>query len=222
MDCQTTVERAAYRASNDSRFCSSVNARRCGRECACNRRGGRPKLCGMSRWEVLSSRYVLQLPWFKLRVDQVKTGRGVILDDYPIIESRDWVCVVTVTTEQEAVLVQQYRHGAERVTLEFVAGGVDPGEEPLAAARRELLEETGYEADEWQLLRRVSPDTTRHGNTAHIYLATGARCVADQCLEPAEDVSVVTRRLDDPQLLGELTHAVHVLSWYLAREALGG
>lgn len=172
-------------------------------------------------WQVLSTRYALKLSHFALRVDTVRTTTGVVHDDYPIIESRDWVCVVALDAEGNAVMVQQYRHGAQRETLEFVAGGVSPGEAPERAARRELREETGCEAEELRLLRVVAPDTTRHRNAAHIFLALGVREVGAQQLEPGEHVHVCRRHLfDDVELEGELSHAVHVLALLLARSAV--
>lgn len=174
----------------------------------------------MSKWDVLSSREVLKLSHFGLRLDAVRTGRGHVIDDYPIVETRDWVCVVCIDEAGEAVFVQQYRHGSQEITLEFVAGGIDPGEEPEQAARRELLEETGYEAAHWELLRTLRPDSTRHRNRAHIWLATGARRVAEQELEPSEDLVVTLRSLEDPRVWDELTHAVHLLAFVLARKRL--
>jgi ADP-ribose pyrophosphatase len=174
----------------------------------------------MSDWRVLAQRYALKLPFFALRVDTVQTGRGVVLDDYPVIESRDWICVVCLDEANQAVMVKQYRHGVGQVTLEFPAGRIDPGEAPLAAAARELLEETGYAASEWTLLRSICPDTTRQRTLAHVFLATGARRVSEQNLEPCEDVEVVLRGLDDPALRTDLSHAVHVLALLLASEAL--
>jgi 8-oxo-dGTP pyrophosphatase MutT (NUDIX family) len=176
----------------------------------------------MSRWRVLSSRYALKLPFFGLRVDRVETGRGVVMDDYPIIESRDWACVVCLDEQGRAVMVEQYRHGAQAITLEFVAGGIDAGEDPLHAAQRELLEETGYEAPHWHLLKRLSPDSTRHRNKVHIYLATGARATGPQQLEENEDVTVVLRDLRAPAMREELIHAIHVLACLLAVERLDG
>jgi 8-oxo-dGTP pyrophosphatase MutT (NUDIX family) len=172
----------------------------------------------MSDWRVLEERYALQLPFFALRVDTVETGRGVVLADYPVIESRDWVCVVCLDQEQRAVMVKQYRHGIGRETLEFCAGRIDPGEQPLDAAKRELHEETGYVAENFSLLRTICPDTTRQRTLAHIFLATGARQQFAQALEPCEDVEVTLRRLDDPSLRTDLIHAVHVLSLLLALE----
>ncbi len=144
------------------------------------------------------------------------------MDDYPIIEARDWVCVVCLDEQGRAVMVEQYRHGAQGVTLEFVAGGIDSGEDPLHAAHRELLEETGYASPHWHLLKCLSPDTTRHRNRVHIYLATAARPVGPQQLEETEDVTVVARDLRAPSLRDELTHAVHVLAVMLALEHLDG
>jgi ADP-ribose pyrophosphatase len=167
----------------------------------------------MSDWRVLAQRYALKLPFFALRVDTVQTARGLVLDDYPVIESRDWICVVCLDTEQRAVMVKQYRHGVGRETLEFPAGRLDPGEEPL-------LEETGYAADDWTLLRTVFPDTTRQRTLAHLYLATGARRVSEQSLDPCEDVLVTLRSLGEPALRTELSHAVHILALLLALERL--
>jgi 8-oxo-dGTP pyrophosphatase MutT (NUDIX family) len=162
----------------------------------------------------------LGLSFFTLRVDTVRTGRGVVFDEYPIIETRDWVCVVCLDLAGEAIMVRQYRHGCQAATLEFVAGGIDPAEPPLAAAQRELLEETGYAATHWESLADLSPDTTRHRNRVHLFLATGARRIADQALEPGEEVEVCRRQLSDPGLRGELLHAVHLLALILARESL--
>jgi 8-oxo-dGTP pyrophosphatase MutT (NUDIX family) len=145
-----------------------------------------------------------------------------VFEDYPIIESRDWVCVVAVDDAGQAVLVQQYRHGIGRQTLEFPAGRIDPGESPEVAASRELLEETGHVARDLKLLRSVCPDTTRARHQAHVFLATGVVCTGPQALEPGEEVSVCKRALTEPTLEADLSHAVHVLALYLARSALSG
>jgi ADP-ribose pyrophosphatase len=174
----------------------------------------------VSEWRVLSQRYALQLPFYALRVDRVQTAGGVILDDYPVVETRDWICVVCLDERGQAVMVEQYRHGVARRTLEFPAGRIDPGEDPLTAAKRELLEETGYASADFRLLRCVHPDSTRGRHRAHLFLALGASRVAEQHLDPGEEVVVSSRNLSDPELASELSHAVHVLALCLAREAL--
>lgn len=177
----------------------------------------------MKPWKVLKSEVVWQRPWFSLQVDRVETGRGVVLDEYPLIHTRDWACIVPVTRDGQLVLVRQYRHGLGRETLEFPAGGVDPGEAHAAAARRELGEETGYGADQWQHLMSVPPEPTRRRHLAHLYLATGAHVVSEQRLEPSEDAEVVLFPASDfDRLVRELSHAVHVAAAYLARDRLGG
>lgn len=172
-------------------------------------------------WIVKSSRQLFDRPWLKIRVEQVQTRRGVIIDEYHLIQASDWVCIVCVTEDEQLVLVEQYRHGAGRVTREFPAGAIDAGEEPLAAAQRELREETGYVASHWQHLLSVSPETTRHTHRAHLFLATGARQAGPQELEATEDVEVLLWPCAERNaLLGELSHGIHVAAWLLAQQQL--
>lgn len=174
----------------------------------------------MKSWKVLSSEYLLKRWWLSIRVDEVQTGRGTVLSEFHMVESPDWVGVVALTADRQAVLVRQYRHGFGGTTLELPAGAVDQDEPPLEAAKRELLEETGYATDDWQLLDSVHPETSRHQHRAHLFLARDVSLVAAQKLDPTEEVEVCLvpiRTLDE--LLPQLPHGIHQLAVLLAGRA---
>jgi 8-oxo-dGTP pyrophosphatase MutT (NUDIX family) len=111
--------------------------------------------------------------------------------------------VLARTEEGHFVVVRQYRFGTRHVTTEIPGGVIDPGEEPLAAAQRELREETGYTAERWSYLGRVEPNPAFHDNLCHHYLAEDARLTHAQELDPGEDIVVATLSGD------QLTQAIH-------------
>ncbi len=128
-----------------------------------------------------------------------------------VLETRDWVNVVARTPEGRFVFVRQFRFGTERVTTEIPGGVVERGEEPLAAAKRELREETGYEASRWSELGRVEPNPAFQDNHCHHFLADGARRVGDQQLDAGEDIAVATLTEAEVQTgiaAGEIAHTL--------------
>jgi 8-oxo-dGTP pyrophosphatase MutT (NUDIX family) len=97
------------------------------------------------------------------------------------------VCAIALTPEREIVLIEEYRHGVERLSVELPCGTPDDeNEDVLAATKRELLEETGYAAEEWHALGSSTANTARQNNRVHAFLALDARKVADQALDPGE------------------------------------
>ena len=154
-----------------------------------------------------------------LRVDTVRLPTGVEIEEYHVAEYPDWVCVLALTPDGDAVLVEQYRYGIDRVSLEFAAGAIDGEEAPLAAARRELLEETGYASDAWEAVGRLAVEPSRHTNWAHLFVARGARRVAAPTPDATEDLVVrlvpaasLAERVD----AGEIVHGVHAALVYRA------
>ena len=107
-----------------------------------------------------------------------------------VLESVDWINVVALNSNLDSLMVRQYRFGIERCTLETPGGMVDPGEEPLAAAKRELIEETGYVSDDWSYLGCVEPNPAFHPHLCHHYLARNVKQVAEPDLGDGEAIDV--------------------------------
>jgi ADP-ribose pyrophosphatase len=136
---------------------------------------------------------------------------------FSIIRSSDWVNVVALTPEDQVLLVRQYRHGAGRQTLEIPGGMVDPGESPLAAAQRELREETGYAAARWLDLGVVEPNPALQTNRCHTWLALDVERVGELALDPGEALVVEMAPLSAIEGLvrrGAITHALVIAAFY--------
>lgn len=142
------------------------------------------------KWETVSSEYVFRRPWLTARRDVVRLPNGNEIPEFYVLEYSDWVNIIAVTKQQQFVMIRQYRHGIDQTRYELVAGCVDPGEEPLTAAKRELFEETGYGKGEWRQLSVISGNPSTTNNWTYCYVAEGVEPVSTQHLEKSEDISV--------------------------------
>jgi 8-oxo-dGTP pyrophosphatase MutT (NUDIX family) len=148
---------------------------------------------------------------------------GRVVDPYYVLEYPDWANVVAVTRDHEVVLVRQYRHALGEVVLELPGGCVDSADQsPEAAARRELLEETGYSAGNVIRVGELSPNPATHSNLVHGFLAMGCERTTEPALDPQEQIEVVLVPLEDLAAVArsEFRQAMHVASVFLALSAL--
>jgi ADP-ribose pyrophosphatase len=161
----------------------------------------------------LKTEVAFATPWFQILGKTMRHGE----EPYYSLSLPDYVSVVALTGEQRVPIVRQYRPAVERDTLELPSGLVDPGETPEEAARRELLEETGYEGGEWQVLGAMEPDTGRLGNRIWTCVAKGVRRVEGRA--PEKGIAVETWSLDElAQAMadGRFSMALHVAAVMLA------
>ena len=143
------------------------------------------------QWKVLESEYLFKRPWLTVRRDKVLLPTGAINPEFYILEYPMWVNVIALTREGQFVLVRQYRHGLGETHYELCAGVVEQGEEPLAAAKRELLEETGFGGGKWHLLMSISPNASTVNNLSYCFVATDVeRLSTEQHLDATEDLTV--------------------------------
>lgn len=150
-----------------------------------------------AHWQTLARREVADCrPWVRLWAEDVRLPDGRVIADFAAIDLPDYVVVVALAADGRVVVERNYKHGPRRVCLNLPAGYLDPGEEPLAAARRELLEETGYAADEWAYLGSFANDGNRGCGRGHFYLARGARRVAEPDAGDLEEIAVDLLPLD--------------------------
>ncbi|HET6331148.1 MAG TPA: NUDIX hydrolase [Holophagaceae bacterium] len=104
------------------------------------------------------------------------------------LQGPDWVNVIPFTEDGDLLVVEQFRHGIDAPTLEIPGGSCDEGETPLESARRELREETGFEAREWTGLGQCAPNPATLGNHCHTFLALGCQAVSGLALDPSEEL----------------------------------
>jgi ADP-ribose pyrophosphatase len=168
-------------------------------------------------WRVQSSEVIADCRIFKVRKDMTIDPRTGQSHEMFVLEYPDWVNVIPLTPDEEVVLVEQWRHGTRSVHLETPGGLMNDDETPEQCARRELLEETGYEAGSILRLGTVHPNPAVQANLQHYILAENCRKVAEPKLDHTEDIAVKLVSLADIAGMieaGEITHGMVIGGLY--------
>ena len=168
--------------------------------------------------KTLTSETVYEGPIFTITHDTVEleNGKTAVRD---VLLHHGGVCVLPVTDNNEVLLVKQLRYPFQTVTVEAPAGKLEKGQNPLENGKRELLEETGFESNDWKFLLKIPSNATMADNYANIFMAKNCRKVSGQSLDETEylNVHIYNRKeIDDMIKSGEFAQANHVLALLLA------
>ena len=165
-------------------------------------------------WKILESSHPLP----DVRIDVCELSNGYILKPL-VLEYDPEVTILALTKLQEVVLVREYRHGVQKTILQLPGGSVDEGESPLEAAKRELMEETGYQSNRFVEVGQVNPNPQNYSNTMYAFLALDAKQTPDRdpndanrieiFLKPFEEVLEMAKR-------GELIHSLTISTIFFA------
>ena len=150
-----------------------------------------------AQWKVLSSEYIVQRPWLTARKDVLQMPDGRVNPEFYVLEYPSWVNVIARDREGRFVMVRQYRHGLGAMSTELVAGVVEAGEEPEAAARRELMEEAGYGGGRWTLQAVISGNPSTTNNLTYCFLAEDVELLGSQHLDATESIEPLLLSRDE-------------------------
>jgi ADP-ribose pyrophosphatase len=175
----------------------------------------------MKPWILLDSTPLINDRWLRLRSDRCALANGSVIEPYYVMEEHEWVHIVPVHDDGRVVLVSQYRHPGGVTCVEFPGGVVDAGEKPADAAPRELLEETGFQASEWQAVGSFFANPARQTNRVHVFLAHGLERVSGQTLDASEDIACSEADSNEINAMiadGRFSQGLHIASFYLAMQ----
>ena len=185
-------------------------------------------------WEEISTEHIVQDKWIDFRRSAYRFPDGSVFEPFYSYSRRDYVVIVASDTDGNYICVRQFRQGIKEVTTEFPAGGIErtdgreygsggspvASEDALEAAKRELLEETGYVSDEWTHLLTVPSNATISDNYAHIFMAKNCSKSGEQKLDETEFLNVrkySAAEIEELIYKGDFQQAVHIMAWLLAQ-----
>jgi ADP-ribose pyrophosphatase len=190
------------------------------------------------RWELIREEHITQDAWIDFRRNIYRLPDGSEIGPVYNFSKHSFVIIVATDSEGRYICVKQYRHGIDKITTEFPAGGIEykdnsdvpyitaentiaTEEEALAAAKRELAEETGYVSENFIHLMTTPANATLASNNVHIYAATDCVKKKKQHLDDTEflNVELLTEsELKDRIFGGDFLQSQHVLAWYLFKD----
>lgn len=185
-------------------------------------------------WEEIETEHIVQDEWINFRKSAYRYPDGRVFAPYYSYSRRDYTVIVASDEEGNFICVRQFRQGIKEVTTEFPAGGIertdgkeygdrDAAETALDCAKRELLEETGYESSDWTHLLTIPSNATIADNYAYVFMARKCRKTGEQHLDETECLNVVKHtagEIEDLIHCGKFQQSVHVMAWLLAKEKL--
>ena len=169
-------------------------------------------------WELVHDEQIVKDRWMDMKAATYRLPDGREVGPFYHYSRKDFVVIVAVDENGDFVCVRQFRQGIARITTEFPAGGLEEGESPLDAAKRELAEETGYTCGEMKLLMSVPAAPTISSNTCHIVLAENCRPAGEQSPDPYEFIEICTVGSGEMETLiqsGEFPQPGHIMAWLL-------
>ncbi len=172
---------------------------------------------GPPPWHTLETGETLDRGVFAIQQIVRRSPRTGHAGTYQVLRVADWANVIALTPEDDVVLVAQYRHGIDQVTLEIPGGVLEPGEDPAAGVARELVEETGFTGEAPILIGTVHPNPAIQDNACTTWLIKGARKTAETNPDEGEDIDVVTvPKAEIPALLrqGRITHSLVIAAFH--------
>ncbi|MFQ5633273.1 MAG: NUDIX hydrolase [bacterium] len=172
----------------------------------------------IKKWQKLKSKAIGNFGVFQIWQNTSFSPRTGKEHTFYVLDSANWVNVIPITPEGKVVLIHQFRHGTEEVTLEIPGGIVDASDsDPAASARRELVEETGYDTENIIQIGEVTPNPAILNNHCYTFLAKDVQLTYKQAFDSSEDIDVELFDLEAiPELIqnGRITHALVVAAFY--------
>ncbi|MEM6344117.1 MAG: NUDIX hydrolase [Bacteroidota bacterium] len=176
-------------------------------------------------WKLLNSQYIHQDKWLTVKSGTYQKGEGgPIITPFYTFEYPAWVNIFAITEDRKVVVNQQYRPGLDQVCLELPAGWVEEGETPAQCARRELLEETGYQSSSMIEMGAISANPSTHDNLNYCFLAENVKLVQEQRLDLEEEIIVQLMPIEEVKrlaLTGAFVQSLHISAIFFALEKLG-
>ncbi len=169
-------------------------------------------------WKILETKYLLP----NIRVDRCELSNGHTFDAH-LLEYDNEIIVFALTRKQEVVLIRQYRHGVQKIILELPGGSVDDGESPLEAAKRELMEETGYVSNTFLEVGQGSPNPAIYTNRIHYFFAMDAEQIGKQSAYDTDAIEILLVPLEEVIAMaknGELIHSLNISALFFILEYL--
>ena len=177
------------------------------------------------KWKTVSSEYLFNDLWFKVRKDICESPSGKVINPYYVYEFPEWATAFALTEDNTVIMVRQYRHPVGEVVAELPGGCVDDTDKDLQTAiARELLEETGYIFSSYESLGKISANPSTNTNWMHMFLARGGKKVGEQKLDHNEEIIVELISIDELKKMvreNKIVQSMHVTCILYALEKIG-
>ena len=142
-------------------------------------------------WKIKKTERILDSEYVKVDKDDVILPNNKEIPDFYKVTIKDCSAIVAITEDHHIILKKEYRHCYQEKLIEIPAGVLEASEDPPKAAKRELLEETGYTSDQWTYLGKTVESSAKLTNYMHIFLAENCKKVSKQKLDYGEDIEVI-------------------------------